>query len=56
MECLRGFKVTRVAEAYKGTNVTHWVSQPQGNNSCGKAHVLFLNEIFVFKIASVQSG
>lgn len=34
----------------QGRNVTHWCHNPRGNNSCGKAHVLFLSEIFVSKL------
>ena len=50
MECLRGFKVTRVAEAYKAQMSLTGCHNPRGNNSCGKAHVLFLNEIFVSRL------
>lgn len=44
-----GFKVTRVAEAYKAQMSLTGCHNPRGNNSCGKG-VLFLNEIFVSRL------
>lgn len=50
MECLRSFKVTRMAEAYKAEMSLTGCHNARENNSCGKAHVLFLNEIFVSRL------